>query len=70
MTQKTRLSVRVTQSIVFCVMVGRILVGFVWLNLVFWVMVDRLLVGYVWLNILKFEPHEPHEKSTYHDTEN
>jgi hypothetical protein len=35
----------VAQSLVFCVMVGRFLVGFVWLNLVFCVMVGRLLVG-------------------------
>ena len=43
--------VRVSQSLVFCVMVGRLLVGFVWLNLVFGVMVGRLLVGIVWINI-------------------
>ena len=44
--------VRVAQSFVFCVMVGRLLVGFVWLNLyVFCVMVGRLLVGFVWLNL-------------------
>ena len=44
--------VRVAQSLVFCVMVGRLLVGFVWLNLyVFCVMVGRLLVGFVWLNL-------------------
>ena len=43
--------VRVALSFVFCVMVGRLLVGFVWLNLVFWVMVGRLLVGFVWLNL-------------------
>ena len=44
--------VRVAQSLVFCVMVGRLLVGFVWLNLyVFCVMVGRLLVGIVWLNL-------------------
>ena len=44
--------VRVSQSLVFCVMVGRLLVGFVWLYLyVFCVMVDRLLVGFVWLNL-------------------
>ena len=42
---------RVTQSLIFCVMVGRLLVGFVGLNLVFCVMVGRLLVGFVWLNI-------------------
>ena len=42
--------VRMAHSLVFCVMVGRLLVGFVWLNLVFWVMVGRLLVGFVWLN--------------------
>jgi hypothetical protein len=42
----------VAQSLVFCVMVGRLLVGFVWLNLyVFCVMVGRLLVGSVWLNL-------------------
>ena len=40
---------RVAQSLVFCVMVGRFLVGFVWLNLVFCVMVGRFLVGIVWL---------------------
>ena len=44
--------VRVSQSLVFCVMVGRRLVGFVWINIyVFCVMVDRLLVGFVWLNL-------------------
>ena len=43
--------VRVDRSLVFCVMVGRLLVGFVSLNLVFWVMVGRLLVGFVWLNL-------------------
>ena len=44
--------VRVAQSLVFCVMVGRLLVGFVWLNLyVFCVMVGRLLVRSVWLNL-------------------
>ena len=44
--------VRVAQSLVFCIMVGRLLVGFVWLNLqVFCVMVGRLLVGSVWLNL-------------------
>ena len=44
---------RVAQSLVFCVMVGRHLVGFVWLNLyVFCVMVGRLLVGFVWFNLL------------------
>ena len=42
--------VRVAQSFVFCVMVGRLLVGFVWLNLVFCVMVGRFLMGFVWLN--------------------
>ena len=43
--------VRVAQSLVFCVMVGRLLVGFVWLNLQFFVMVGRFLVGFVWLNL-------------------
>ena len=43
--------VPVAQSFVFCVMVGRLLVGFVWLNLVFCLMVGRLLVGFVWLNL-------------------
>ena len=44
--------VRVAQSLVFCVMVGRLLVGFLWLYLlVFCVMVGRLLVGFVWLNL-------------------
>ena len=42
---------RLAQSLVFCVMVGRFLVGFVWLNLVFCIMVGRLLVGFVWLNL-------------------
>ena len=32
-------------------MVGRFLVGFVWLSLVFCVMVGRLFVGFVWLNL-------------------
>ena len=43
--------VRVAQSLVFCVMVGRLLVGFVWLNLQFCVMVGRFLEGFVWLNL-------------------
>ena len=42
---------RVAQSLVFCVMVGRLLVGFVWFNLQFCVMVGRRLVGFVWLNL-------------------
>ena len=50
--RQTFSGVRVAQSLVFCVMVGRLLVGFVWLNLyVFCVMVGRLLVGSVWLNL-------------------
>ena len=49
--RQTFRGVRVAQSLVFCVMVGRFLVGFVWLNLVFCVMVGRLLVGFVWLNL-------------------
>ena len=43
--------VRVAQSLVFCLMVGRLLVGFVWLNLQFCVMAGRFLVGFVWLNL-------------------
>ena len=44
--------VRVAQSLVFCGMVGRLLVGFVWLNLQFsFVMVGRLLMGFVWFNL-------------------
>ena len=43
--------IRVAQSLVFCVMVGRFLVGFVWLNLVFCVMVVRFIVEFVWLNL-------------------
>ena len=49
--RQTFSGVRVAQSLVFCVMVGRFLVGFVWLNLVFCIMVGRLLVGFVWLNL-------------------
>ena len=49
--RQTFSGVRVTQTLVFCVMVGRLLVGFVWLNLQFCVMVGRLLVGFVWLNL-------------------
>ena len=49
--RQTFSEVRVAQSLVFCVMVGRLLVGFVWLNLQFCVMVGRLLVGFVWLNL-------------------
>ena len=49
----------VAQSFVFCVMVGRLLVGFVWLNLQFsvswqlyiYIYIGRLLVGFVWLNL-------------------
>ena len=44
---------RVAQSLDFCVIVGILLVGFVWLNLLFFcVIVGRLLVGFVWLNLL------------------
>ena len=44
--------VRVAQTLVFCVMVGMLLLGFVWPNLyVFCVMVGRLLVGFVRLNL-------------------
>ena len=43
--------VRVAQSFVFCVMVGRLLVGFVSQSLVFCVMGGSLLVGFVWLNL-------------------
>jgi hypothetical protein len=44
--------VRLAQSFVFCVMVGRLLDGFVWLNLyVFCVMVGTFLVVFVWLNL-------------------
>ena len=43
--------VRVAQSLIFCVMIDRLLVGFVWFNLQFSVMVGRLLVGFVWLNL-------------------
>ena len=44
---------RVSQSLVFCVMVGRLLVGFVWLNLYFSVswLVEQTFSGFVWLNI-------------------
>ena len=49
--RQTFSGVRVAQSLVSCVMVGRLLVGFVWLNLQFCVMVGRLLVGFVWLNL-------------------
>ena len=50
--RQTFSGVREAQSLVFCVMVGRLLVGFVWLNLQFCVMVGRFLVGFVWLNLL------------------
>ena len=43
--------VRVAQSLIFCVMVDGLLVGFVWFNIQFSVMVGRLLVGFVWLNL-------------------
>ena len=43
--------VRVAQSLLYCLMVGRLLVGFVWLNIQISVMVGRLLVGFVWLNL-------------------
>ena len=65
--RQTFSGVRVAQSLDFCVMVGILLVGFVWLNLLFFVscvsgvrvaqsfvfcvMVGRLLVGFVWLNL-------------------
>ena len=49
--RQTFSGVRVAQSLVFCLMVGRLLVGFVWLNLQFCVMAGRFLVGFVWLNL-------------------
>ena len=49
--RQTFSGVREAQSLVFCVMVGRLLVGFLWLNLQFCVMVGRFLVGFVWLNL-------------------
>ena len=65
--RQTFSGVRVAQSFVFYVMVGRLLVGFVWHNLQFYVswlvyfqwgsccffcvMVGRPLVGFVWLNV-------------------
>ena len=50
---KTFSGVRVALSLVFCVMVGRLLVGFVWLNLYFSVsLFGRFLVGFVWLNLV------------------
>ena len=49
--KQTFSGVRVAQSLDFCVMVGRLLVGFVCLNLKFSVMVGRLSVGFVWLNL-------------------
>ena len=55
--RQTFSGVRVAQSLIFCVMVGRLLVGFVWIeaqSLVFCVMVGRLLVGFVWLNLYVF----------------
>ena len=42
---QTFIGVRVAQSLVFCVMVGRLLVGFVWLNLLFSV---SWLVDFQW----------------------
>ena len=49
---QTLSGVRVAQSLVFCIMVGRLLVGFVCLNVQFsGVMVGRILVGFVWLNV-------------------
>ena len=49
--RQTFSGVREAQSLVFCVMVGRLLVGFLWLNLQFCDMVGRFLVGFVWLNL-------------------
>ena len=50
--RQTFSGVRMAQSLVFFVMVGRLLVGFVWLNLQFFcVMAGRFLVGFVWLNL-------------------
>ena len=48
--RQTFSGVRVAQSLVFCVMVGRLLVVRVAQSLVFCVMVGRLL-GFVWLNL-------------------
>ena len=48
--RQTFSGVREAQTLVFCVMVGRLLVGFLWLNLQLCVMVGRFLVGFVWLN--------------------
>ena len=49
--RQTFSGVRVAQSLVFCVMIGRLLVVFVCLNLVFCVMVCIFLAGFVCLNL-------------------
>jgi hypothetical protein len=59
--------VRVAQSLVFCVMVDRLLVGFVWLNLYFSV---SWLVDFYWVRVAQYldfcvmigglETHEAH----------
>jgi hypothetical protein len=52
-TQKTKDGATRTPLVAhpFCVLVGRLLVGFVGFNLVFCVMVGRFLVGFVSLNL-------------------
>ena len=50
--RKTFSGVRVAQSLVFCFMVGTLLVGFVWLN--HQLSVSWLVVGFVGLNLLFF----------------
>ena len=44
--------VRVAQSLLFCLMVGRLLVGSCGSYLDFCVMIGGLLLGFVWLNLL------------------
>ena len=54
--------VRVAQSLVFCVMVGRLLVGFVWLNLLFFV---SWLVDFQWGSCGSIFSFQYHGRQTF-----
>ena len=60
--RQTFSGVRVTQSLVFCVMVGRLLVGFVWLNLQFSV---AWLVDFQWGSCVSIFSFLCHGRQTF-----
>ena len=60
--RQTFSGVRVAQSLVFCVMVGRLLVGFVWINLLFSV---SWLVDFQWTSCVSYFSFLCHGQQTF-----